>query len=124
MLQRETLVVVTDNTWATEAKIIGIPGPVQRQVGIGDVVNVAIQKASPAASVKPWQVCKALIVRTRKETRRVDGTYIRFGENAVIILDIDAKGEMKPKWKRISWPLPKELREKFKNVTNLAEEVI
>jgi large subunit ribosomal protein L14 len=124
MLQRETLVVVTDNTWATEAKIIGIPGPVQRQVGIGDIVNVAIQKASPSASVKPWQVCKALVVRTRKETRRSDGTYIRFWENAVIILDVDAKWEMKPKGKRISWPLPKELREKFKNVTNLAEEVI
>lgn len=124
MLQRESFVVVTDNTGATEAKVIGIPGPVQRQVGIGDIVNVAIQKASPAASVKPGQVCKALIVRTRKETRRSDGSYIRFGDNAVIILDIDAKGEMKPKGKRISGPLPKELREKFKSVTNLAEEVI
>lgn len=124
MLQRESFVVVTDNTGATVAKIIGIPGPVQRQVGIGDIVNVAIQKASPSASVKKWQVVKALVVRTRKETRRNDGTYIRFGENAVIILDVDNKWEMKPKGKRISGPLPKELREKFKSVTNLAEEVI
>jgi large subunit ribosomal protein L14 len=124
MLQRESLVNVVDNTWATVAKIVGIPGPVQRQVGIGDVVNVAIQKASPSASVKVWQVCKALIVRTRKETRRLDGSYIRFWDNAVIILDIDTKGEMKPKWKRITWPIPKELREKFKSVTNIAEEVV
>lgn len=124
MLQRESLVVVTDNTGATEAKIIGMLGTMEKQVSVGDIVNVAIQKASPAASVKPGQVCKALVVRTRKEIRRADGTYIRFGDNAVIILDIDNKGEMKPKGKRISGPLPKELREHYKSVTNLAEEVI
>lgn len=124
MLQRESLVVVTDNTGATEAKVIGMLGTMEKQVSIGDVVNVAIQKASPSASVKPGQVCKALVVRTRKEIRRPDGTYIRFGDNAVIILDIDNKGEMKPKGKRISGPLPKELREHYKSVTNLAEEVL
>lgn len=124
MLQRESFVVVTDNTGATEAKIIGMLGTMEKQVSIGDIVNVAIQKASPSASVKAGQVCKALIVRTRKEIRRPDGTYIRFGDNAVIILDVDNKWEMKPKGKRISGPLPKELREHYKSVTNLAQEVI
>ncbi len=124
MLQRESLVVVTDNTGATLAKVIGMLGTMEKQVSIGDIVNVAIQKASPSASVKPGQVCKALVVRTRKEIRRPDGTYIRFGDNAVIILDVDNKGEMKPKGKRISGPLPKELREHYKSVTNLAEEVL
>ena len=124
MLQRESFVVVTDNTGATEAKIIGMLGTMEKQVSIGDIVNVAIQKATPAASVRPGEVCKALIVRTRKEIRRPDGTYIRFGDNAVIILDVDTKGEMKPKGKRISGPIPKELREHHKSVTNIAEEVV
>lgn len=124
MLQRESIVQVVDNTWATVAKVIGIPGSNKRQVSIGDIVNVAIQKASPASSLKAWQVCKALIVRTKKEMRRTDGTYIRFGDNAVVIMDIDAKWEIKPKGKRVSGPLPKELREKYKTVTNIAEEVI
>lgn len=124
MLQRESFVVVTDNTGATEAKIIGMLGTMEKQVSIGDIVNVAIQKATPSASVRPGEVCKALIVRTRKEIRRPDGTYIRFGDNAVIILDIDTKGEMKPKGKRISGPIPKELREHHKSVTNIAEEVV
>ena len=106
MLQRESFVVVTDNTGATEAKVIGMLGTMEKQVSIGDIVNVAIQKASPAASVKAGQVCKALVVRTRKEIRRPDGTYIRFGDNAVVILDVDNKGEMKPKGKRISGKLP------------------
>lgn len=124
MLQRETIVQVVDNTWATVAKIIGIPGSNKRQVWIGDIVNVAIQKASATASLKAWEVCKALVVRTKKEIGRTDGTYIRFGDNAVVIMDIDAKWEMKPKGKRVSGPLPKELREKYKTVTNIAEEVI
>lgn len=124
MLQRESLVAVVDNTGATEAKVIGMLGTMSRQVGIWDIVIVAIQKATPAASVRPGQVVKALVVRTKKELRRSDGTYIRFGDNAVIVLDIDNKGEMKPKGKRISGPLPKELREHYKSVTNLAEEVI
>ena len=124
MLQRESIVQVIDNTWAIVAKIIGIPGSNKRQVFVGDIVNVAIQKATPMSSLKAWQVCKALIVRTKKEMRRSDGTYIRFGDNAVVIMDIDTKWEMKPKWKRVSGPLPKELRDVYKTVTNIAEEVI
>ena len=124
MLQRESLVHVADNTWATEAKVIGMIGTMEKQVSIGDVVTVSIQKASPSSSIQPWQVCKALIVRTRKELRRSDGTYLRFGDNAVVILEVDNKWEMKPKGKRVFGPLPKELREHYKSVTNIAQEVI
>jgi len=124
MLQRESIVQVVDNTWATVAKVIGIPGSNKRQAFLGDIVNVAIQKSSPSSSLRPGSVAKALIVRTKKEIRRPDGTYIRFGDNAVVIMDIDARWEIKPKGKRISGPLPKELREKYKTVTNISEEVI
>ncbi len=124
MLQRESIVLVVDNTWATVAKIIGIPGSNKRQAFVGDIVSVAIQKATPSSSLRPGDVAKALIVRTKKEMRRSDWTYIRFGDNAVVIMDIDARGEIKPKWRRVSWPLPKELREKYKTVTNISEEVI
>lgn len=124
MLLRESIVIVTDNTGATVAKVVGIPGSNKKQAILGDIVNVSIQKASPASSLKAWQVCKAVVVRTRKEIRRSDGSYIRFGDNAVVILDIDAKGEIKPKGKRVSGPVAKELRERYKTITNIAEEVI
>lgn len=124
MLQRETKVVVTDNTWVVEAKIIGMIGTMSKQVSIGDVVTVSIQKVTSTSSLKPWQLSKALIVRVKKEIRRKDGTYIRFGDNAVVLLDIDTKGALKPRGKRVFWPLPKELREHHKDVTSLAPEVI
>lgn len=124
MLLRESIINVTDNTGATVAKVVGIPWSNKKQALLGDIVNVSIQKATPASSLKVWQVCKAVIVRTRKEIRRPDGTYVRFGDNAVVILDIDAKGEIKPKGKRVAGPVAKELRVNFKSITNIAEEVI
>ena len=124
MLQRESLVNVIDNTWALQAKVIGMIGTMEKEVGIGDIVTVSIQKSSPTSTLRPGQVSKALIVRTKKEMKRADGTYIRFGDNAVIILDIDTKWAMKPKGKRVFWPVPKELRTHYKEVTNIAQEVI
>lgn len=124
MLQRESIVLVVDNTWATKAKIIGIPWSNKRQAFLGDIVSIAIQEASPSASVRPWDVAKGLIVRVKKEFRRDDGTYMRFGENAVVVMDIDARWEIKPKGKRVSGPLPRELREKYKTVTNISDEVV
>ena len=125
MLQRESFVVIIDNTGALIGKVVWIPWSNSRKAWIWNIVNIAIQKSLPTSSIKAWQVVKALIVRTKKEVRRTDGTYIRFSDNAVVVMDVDAKWEIKPKGKRISWPLPKELRDLwYRNVTNLAEEVI
>ena len=126
MLIRESMVVVTDNTGAKKAKIIGIPwGTGKKKATVGDYVVVAIKEASPSWSVKKWQVVRWLIVRTRKEVGRKDGTYVRFGDNAIVIVDVDAKGELKPKGKRIFWPIVKEIRNLwYKAVSNMAEEVI
>lgn len=126
MLQTESVVNVIDNTWAKTALIIGIPnGTRKRKAKLGDTVVVVIQNASSTGLVKKGQVLRAMIVRTRKEVRRKDGSYIRFADNAVIILDINDKWEIKPKWKRVFWPVAKEIRDLgFKDVTNIAEEVI
>lgn len=126
MLRRESVVTVTDNTGAKKAKVIWIPnGSRKKNAGIGDYVTVAIQEASPDGSIRKWQVVRALVVRTRKETWRRDWSYIRFGDNAIIIVEITEKWEIKPKGKRIFGPVAKEIREMWlKTITNLAEEVI
>lgn len=126
MLKTESTVVVADNTGAKEALIIGIPGGTRKKTArIGDIVVVVIKSATSTGIVKDAQVMRAMVVRVRKEIKRKDGTYIRFGDNAVVLLDIDAKGEMKPKGKRIFWPIAREIRELwFKEISNIAEEVI
>lgn len=126
MLKTESRVVVTDNTWAKEALIIGILwGTKKRTATVGDMVVVVIKSASSTGMVKDAQVMRAMVVRTRKEIKRKDGTYIRFGDNAVVLLDIDAKWQIKPKGKRIFWPIAREIRELwYKDISNIAEEVI
>lgn len=126
MLQTESVVDVIDNTGAKRALIIGIPQWTRKKsAGIGEIVVVVVKSASSTWVVKKWQVMRAMIVRTRKEIWRNDWTYIRFENNAVILLDINDKWEMKPKWKRIFWPVAKEVRQLgYKEVTNIAEEVI
>ena len=96
----------------------------ERQVSIGDVVNVSIQKSSPSSSIEPGQIFKAVIVRVRKEIGRKDGSYIKFGDNAVVLMDVDTKGEIKPIGKRVFGPVPRELREHYKSITSLASEII
>ena len=125
MLKQESLVVVADNTQAKKAKIIRIvKWSTAKTATVGDRVVVAIKDATPTASVKKWQVVPAVIVRVRKEIARPDGTYVRFGDNAVVLLTKDAKGNMNPIWKRVFWPVARELRDEWRNITNMAEEVL
>lgn len=126
MLRQESLVVVADNTQAKKAKIIRIAKwSATKSAWIGDRVVVAIKEAAPAASVKKWQVVHAVIVRVRKEIPRPDGTYVRFWDNAVVLLTKDAKWHMNPIGKRVFGPVARELRDLgWRNITNMAEEVI
>ncbi len=125
MLQQESLVVVADNTQAKKAKIIRVlRGSSWRIARVWDRVVVAIKEAAPTASVKKWQVCQAVVVRTKKEISRPDGTYIRFADNAVVLLTKDAKGNMNPIGKRVFGPVARELRENYRPITNMAEEVL
>ena len=86
---------------------------------------IAIKEALPTSTVKKGDISQALIVRIRKEITRKDGTYVRFGDNAVILMSKDAKGEIKPVGKRIFGPVARELRQMwYKAITNMAEEVV
>ena len=125
-MQTESTVVVIDNTWAKRALIIWIPkGTKKKSAWLWEMVVVVVKSASSTWTVKKGQVMRAMIVRTRKEVRRNDWTYIRFWDNAVVLLDINDKWELKPKWKRIFWPIAREIRDLwFKELSNIAEEVI
>jgi len=97
MLKQESMVVIADNTQAKKAKIIRIlKGSTGDTATIGDKVVVAIKETSPTSSVKKGQVVHAVVVRVRKEISRPDGTYVRFGDNAIVLLTKDAKGNMNP----------------------------
>ena len=122
MIQQESRLNVADNSGAREVLVIRVLGGTKRRyAGIGDTVVVSIKDALPNGGVKKGTVHKAVVVRTRKETRRKDGSYIRFDDNAVVILD--AAGEMKGT--RIFGPVAKELREKkFMKIISLAPEVL
>lgn len=122
MIQQETDVRIADNSGARRARCIRVLGGSKRRyAGLGDVVVVAIKDAIPGGTVKKGDVAKAVIVRTAKEYRRPDGSYIRFDENAAVIIN-DA-GE--PRATRIFGPVARELREKrFMKIVSLAPEVI
>ncbi|GHW02640.1 50S ribosomal protein L14 [candidate division SR1 bacterium] len=125
MLKQESMVMIADNTQAKKAKIIRVMKGNADTATIGDRVKVAIKEASPAASVKKGQVVDAVVVRVRKEISRSDGTYVRFGDNAIVLLTKDAKGNMNPIGKRVFGPVAKELRDiGWRNITNMAEEVV
>ena len=122
MIQQESIVKVADNSGAKRALVIRVLGGTRRRyAGLGDRVVVAVKDALPNGTVKKSEVAKAVVVRTDKETRRKDGSYIRFDENAVVI--IDDKGE--PKATRIFGPVARELREKrYMKIVSLAPEVL
>jgi large subunit ribosomal protein L14 len=122
MIQRHTILKIADNSGARTAKVIGIPGYSNRKTAsLGDVVTVAIQRALPNAALKRHEVEKAVIVRVRKEFNRKNGIYVRFDDNAAVI--IDKKGD--PKGTRIFGPVARELKEKgFDKIVSLAPEVL
>jgi large subunit ribosomal protein L14 len=122
MIQQESMVKVADNSGAKRALVIRVLGGTRRRyAGIGDVVIVAVKDALPNGTVKKSDVARAVVVRTAKETRRKDGSYIKFDENAVVIIN-DA-GE--PRGTRIFGPVARELREKkYAKIVSLAPEVL
>ena len=122
MIQQESMVKVADNSGAKTALVIRVLGGTRRRyAGLGDVVIVAVKNALPNGTVKKSDVARAVVVRTAKETRRKDGSYIRFDENAVVI--INEQGE--PRAMRIFGPVARELREKrYMKIVSLAPEVI
>lgn len=122
MLQQETKFLVADNTGAREIKLIKVLGGTRRRyANIGDVIVCSVQKAIPNGMVKKGDVLKAVIVRTKKGALRSDGSYIKFDENAAVIL----KDDMTPRGTRIFGPVARELREKnFMKIVSLAPEVL
>jgi large subunit ribosomal protein L14 len=123
MIQVESRVKVADNTGAREMLVIHLMGgSTRRYAHIGDVVVGTVKSAAPQGSVKKSEVVKAVIVRCSKEWRREDGSYIRFDDNAAVILDADGEN---PKGTRIFGPVARELREKgFMKIVSLAPEVL
>ncbi len=123
MIQHESRLKVADNTGARELLVIHIMGGSTRRYGhVGDVVVGTVKIATPQGSVKKSDVVKAVIVRCAKEWRREDGSYIRFDDNAAVILDTDGQN---PKGTRIFGPVARELREKgFMKIVSLAPEVL
>ena len=122
MIQQESRLRVADNSGAREILVIRVlGGSVRRFAGIGDVVVATVKDAAPGGNVKEGEVVKAVIVRAKKETRRPDGSYIAFDENAAVIL----KGDNEPRGTRIFGPVARELRDKkFMKIVSLAPEVI
>ena len=122
MIQQESMVKVADNSGAKRALVIRVLGGTRRRyAGLGDLVVIAVKDALPNGTVKKAEVAKAVVVRTVKETRRKDGSYIRFDENAVVI--INDQGE--PRATRIFGPVARELREKkYMKIVSLAPEVL
>ena len=122
MIQQESMVKVADNSGAKRALVIRVLGGTgRRYAGLGDVVIVAVKDALPNGTVKNSDVARAVVVRTAKETRRKDGSYIRFDENAVVIIN-DA-GE--PRATRVFGPVAREIRDKkYMKITSLAPEVL
>ena len=122
MLQQETRLKIADNTGAKEIlcmRVLGGSG--RRYAGIGDVIVAAVKDAIPGGNVKKGDVVKAVVVRTKKHTRRADGSYIKFDENAAVIL----KNDTEPRGTRIFGPVARELRDKqFMRIVSLAPEVI
>lgn len=123
MLQLRSMLTVADNTGAKKAVMIGLPKKGNRKYAyIGDMINVVVRDALPFAQVKKGEVLPAVIVRTRKELRRKDGSYIRFDENACVILT--AKDSKDPKGTRIFGPIAKEIKEQgYAKIASLAEEI-
>ena len=122
MIQEESNLIVADNSGAKKVRCIRVLGGSDRRyAGVGDLIVVSVKTAIPGGTVKKGEVSKAVIVRTKKETRRKDGSYIRFDENAAVLIN----AENEPRGTRIFGPVARELREKqFMKIISLAPEVL
>jgi large subunit ribosomal protein L14 len=123
MIQDGTLVKITDNAGGTVGKVFKVLGSSKkRYANLGDLVVISVKNASPRKIVKKKEIHHAVVVRTRKAYRRKDGSYIRFDDNAVVILE---KGKKDPKAGRVFGPIPRELAEKgYQKIVSLAPEVL
>ena len=122
MIQQETFLKVADNTGAKEIKCIRVLGGSTRKFGnIGDVIVASVRKSTPGGTVKKGEVVKAVIVRSAKGVRRADGTYVRFDDNAAVLI----KDDRNPRGTRIFGPVARELRDRdYMKILSLAPEVI
>jgi large subunit ribosomal protein L14 len=121
MIAEETDMIVADNTGAKKVRCFRVLGQRKKYARLGDIVQVSVKEAQPGGMVKKGQVCKALIVRTCARVARPDGSYVKFGENAAVLVD----DTMNPMGSRIFGPVARELREKrFMKVISLAPEVL
>lgn len=122
MIQQETRLKVADNTGAREVLCVRVlGGSSRRYAGIGDVIVGTVKEATPGGSVKKGEIVRAVVVRTKKEARRDDGTYIRFDDNACVLIDPNRQ----PRGTRIFGPVARELRdERFMRIVSLAPEVL
>ena len=122
MIQQESYLKVADNTGAKEIKCIRVLGGSKRKyASIGDVIVASVRKAAPGGSVKKGDVVKAVVVRTAKPVRRADGTYVRFDENAAVLI----KDDNSPRGTRIFGPVARELRDSgFMKICSLAPETV
>jgi large subunit ribosomal protein L14 len=122
MVQPRSIIIISDNSGARVARVVKVLGGTRKRYGmLGDVIVVSIQDAIPGAQAKKGEVHKAVLIRTRKEVRRKDGSYIRFDQNAAVLID----DQKEPKGTRIFGPVARELREReFMKIISLAPEVI
>ncbi len=122
MIQNRAILNVADNSGAKSLMMIGLPGRShQHWAGLGQVITAVVKKADPNGTVKDSEIVKAVLVRARKETRRVDGSYVRFDDNAAVI--IDSSGN--PRGTRIFGPVAREIRDRgFLKIVSLAPEVV
>lgn len=123
MIQPQSIVKIADNTGAKIGRIFKIPGgSKKRYAGIGEIVILSVQVAEPRKAIKKKEVCQAVVVRTKNAYRRADGSYVRFDENAVVILE---KDKQDPRGGRIFGPIPRELAELgYQKIISLAPEVV
>ncbi len=123
MIQERTILSPADNSGVKRMMVVKVLGGYKKRYGrVGDIVTVAVKEAIPHSAVKKGEVLHAVVVRTRKEFRRPDGTYLRFDDNAAVIIDTKSK---EPKGTRIFGPVARELRAKgFNKIISLAAEVV
>lgn len=121
MIQVGSILKVADNSGAKALRVIGIPGSNKRKAKLGDIVTAVVRGADPTGNVADHEIVRAVIVRTRKEHRRNDGVYVRFDENAAVVVD----NQKNPRGTRIFGPIAREVREAgFNKIASLAGEVI